>query len=210
MRIIVCARSLALASLFAVSACVDEAGGGEADLRLGVAEAALSSPTCPPGTPAELAPGAEQDLAFALDAIGVQKYRCSNTAAGSPAWTFVAPDAKLFSACGHQVGTHYAGPTWALANGSTVVGAVDASVTVDATAIPWLLLSVVSHDGPPSQLTLTSAIQRVLTTGGRAPATGCDADHLGATADVSYTATYLFYRERPQALESNTRCGASS
>jgi hypothetical protein len=36
-------------------------------------------------------------------------------------------------------------------------------------------------------------IQRVQTEGGAAPATGCDADHPGATARVPYTAVYHFY-----------------
>ncbi len=37
-------------------------------------------------------------------------------------------------------------------------------------------------------------VQRLDTTGGLAPATGCDASHVGDTARIDYTATYYFYK----------------
>ncbi len=43
-------------------------------------------------------------------------------------------------------------------------------------------------------LTSTTFIQRLNTTGGLAPAGGCDATLVGATAPVAYTADYYFYR----------------
>ena len=36
-------------------------------------------------------------------------------------------------------------------------------------------------------------IQRLNTKGGRAPTTGCDAQHQGEMARVNYTADYYFY-----------------
>jgi hypothetical protein len=36
-------------------------------------------------------------------------------------------------------------------------------------------------------------VQRVRTSGGLAPATGCDAAHAGAVVRVPYTATYCFF-----------------
>ncbi len=42
--------------------------------------------------------------------------------------------------------------------------------------------------------TSTTFIQRVNTTGGVAPAGGCDADRVGTTTPVFYTADYYFYR----------------
>src|SRR5688572_20804585 len=104
-------RNLMLASLLVAPACVagvDDDGqlDGNTDDDLGVVEASLSSQYCPAGTPAELAPSADQHLTFVLDATGVQKYSCNATATGA-AWTFVAPEAGLFKDC-HQYGIHYA------------------------------------------------------------------------------------------------------
>src|ERR1700691_5221461 len=44
---------------------------------------------------------------------GVQIYTCKDGG-----WTLKAPDAKLFDSAGNSVGTHFAGPTWKLADGS--------------------------------------------------------------------------------------------
>ena len=108
---------------------------------------------------------------------------------------FRAPEADLFGKRGRIAGSHYAGPTWEGLDGSTVVAGRVAGVTVDATAIPWLLLQATSNtgDGRMSDVTF---IQRLETVGGLAPATGCDAAHIGAVADVPYTALYAFYEAR--------------
>jgi len=210
MKNIALVRNFALASLFVVPACVDTVDDdGDLSEVEGAAEtAALMASACPPNTPAALAPAIDQDLAFVFDATGVQKYACNATATGA-AWTLVAPDALLLDAGGTVIGTHYAGPTWEYKDGSTVVGARVAGVTVDASAIPWLLLSTPSHGGPDGKLTDVTAIQRLVTGGGIAPAAAsCDASHLGAATDVAYTAKYFFYRTRSRHTEGNTRCGA--
>ena len=161
---------------------------------------AIGADACPAGIPATLAPAADQDLAFALDARGVQKYSCN--AAG--AWVFVAPDAEVYRDNQTFI-HHYAGPTWEWLDGSTVVGAKVAGATVDPTAIPWLLLRAASHNDVVGKMTDITAIQRASTTGGNAPAGACTP---GATADVPYTAVYLFYRTKADHPENNTRCGA--
>ena len=161
---------------------------------------AIGASACPAGIPGALAPAADQDLAFALDATGVQKYTCS--AAG--AWVFVAPEADVYRD-GVTFIHHYAGPTWEWLDGSTVVGARVSGATVDATAIPWLLLRAVSHGPIEGKMTAVTAIQRVLTTGGLAPAGTCTP---GDTAEIPYTAQYLFYRTKADHPENNTRCGA--
>jgi len=74
-------------------------------------------------------------------------------------------------------------------------------------AIPWLLLGATSHGGENGKMTQVTSIQRLSTVGGLAPATGCDADHVGATADVPYDADYFFYRTRTKHQENNIRCG---
>ena len=60
-------------------------------------------------------------------------------------------------------------------------------------AIPWLLLKT-SPAGRTGVLTPTTYIQRIHTTGGVVPSTGCDAAHAGATTAVFYTADYYFHR----------------
>jgi hypothetical protein len=212
MRSIILVGNLALASLFVAPACVDTVDAiddsEDGEPALGTTEATLSSLGCPYTTPADLAPAADQDLAFVLSATGVQKYTCAAGTAG-PVWTFVAPYADLFSYCGEHVGTHYAGPAWEYEDGSIAFGAKVAGVTVDPTAVPWLLLTVTSHTGPTGKMSNITSVQRLATTGGNAPATGCDAAHLGANISVPYTASYYFYRTRTTNQQRNTRCGAA-
>ncbi len=168
----------------------------------------IARDACPAFVPASLTPSADQTLDFVLDGVGVQQYACAHTATGY-AWTFIAPDADLFLPHNDQVviGHHFAGPTWQYEDGSEVVGKKVAAVTVDKTAIPWLLLVAVSHGGDDGRMTEVTSIQRLSTAGGLAPATGCDAAHLGDTANVPYTATYFFYRERDANETDNLRCG---
>ena len=199
---VVFAWSLALVSLLALPSCVDSVD------ELGTDEAALLSCACPAETPAVLAPPPNQSLAFVLDAIGVQRYACNATATGA-AWTLVAPIANLLNN-GLAAGTHYAGPTWAVNDGSTVVGARVQGATINDTAIPWLLLSATDHGGTwLGAVSDVTSIQRLSTTGGLAPTTGCDAGLLGATVDVPYTAKYFFYRTSILLPQLNTRCGAT-
>jgi len=161
---------------------------------LATTEAALSSRQCPPPVPAALAPGADQELFRVLPAEGVQIYACTATG-----WVFESPDALLLKDGvdddGDRVilGHHYAGPTWEYKDHSFVVGVRLAGATVDPTAIPWLLLRAGSTSAT-GVFSAASRIQRLQTTGGTAPATGCDATTLGAKARVPYTATYYFYR----------------
>jgi hypothetical protein len=65
-------------------------------------------------------------------------------------------------------------------------------------AIPWFLLKVVgAQDGPTGgdKLSKTTFIQRLNTSGGVAPSTGCTlSTDVGKMALVPYTAAYFFYR----------------
>ena len=198
-----------LSVVLSAGACaVEDPDIDTADPEVGTIESAVSSKhICPAGVPPELAPAADQGLAFVLHATGVQKYTCASGATGFT-WTFVAPEADLFTRHGCQVGTHYAGPTWEYQDGSTVVGVRAAGASPDATSIPWLLLTAASHGPDEGKMTQVTSIQRLSTTGGLAPATGCDADHAGAAADVPYTADYFFYRTKTRHPEHNLRCGA--
>ncbi len=145
--------------------------------------------------PAALAVPAGHELAFEVDAKGVQIYVCGESG-GAPAWAFQAPEAKLVGPRGEPAGTHYAGPTWEAADGSKVVGAKVEGATPDPAAIPWLLLRAASHDGN-GRMAAVTFVQRIQTRGGVAPAEGCGAATAGAVARVPYRAVYSFYRKAP-------------
>jgi len=72
------------------------------------------------------------------------------------------------------------------------------NATVDKTAIDWLRVTVTTTEGGPrGVLARTTFIQRVNTTGGLAPDTGCSsAADVGKSAFVPYTADYNFYDDR--------------
>jgi hypothetical protein len=127
-------------------------------------------------------------------AIGVQIYRCTETAPGVFNWLFVAPEAVLFDEEGNVVAIHYAGPIWESNSGSIVKGARVDGLTMDQTAIPWLKLSTTLSEGP-GIFEGTTFIQRVNTTGGLAPAKAATAANLGEEVGVPYTADYFFYRK---------------
>jgi hypothetical protein len=146
--------------------------------------------TCDAGAP-ELAVPPGHTLAFALDAEGEQIYACAGDPA--PAWTLQAPRATLLGRHGQPAGTHYAGPTWRAADGSSVVATKVAAATPDASAVPWLLLRATSH-AEQGRMTRVSFVQRVETSGGLAPGEGCSEASRGATVRVPYRARYCFYR----------------
>src|SRR6266508_1664230 len=88
---------------------------------------------------------------------------------------------------------------WAKVHANDPITGKKGAVTVDQKAIAWLLLDRVgSQDGPTGgdTLTKTTFVQRLNTTGGLAPSTGCSSlTDLGNTAFVPYTADYFFYQK---------------
>jgi hypothetical protein len=125
-------------------------------------------------------------------ADGVQIYTCE--AKGSLfQWSFKAPEANLFDKEGRQIGTHFAGPTWKMADGSAIVGEVIAKVDApEKDAIQWLLLRVKAHEGQ-GVLAEAAFIRRTETKGGVAPRAGCDASHVSEQARMRYSAIYQFF-----------------
>jgi hypothetical protein len=127
---------------------------------------------------------------------GVQIYTCTATPTG-PKWTLKAPDAKLLDASGKVIGTHFAGPTWKLSDGSQVRGELIASKpSPDPDSVPWLLLraKVGTATATFSSITL---VRRTETRGGVAPASGCEnQSDLNKATRVPYTATYTFYTNK--------------
>jgi hypothetical protein len=152
-----------------------------------------------PEVPSTLQVPAGCKVSFHAYAIGVQIYTATASASepGKLVWTFTAPEAILLDFDGEVVGIHYAhaGPTrpgWKSNSGSLVVGSRTVPpVSVDPTAIPWLVLNAESTTGP-GVFGGTEYIHRVNTTGGLAPA--APPTQLGQQARVPYTAEYYFYR----------------
>lgn len=172
-----------------------------------------SGPDVPPVPPSLEVP-AGHEVYLAGFAAGTQNYVCVATAAGL-SWRFLGPQATLFLAFRgeprQQIVTHFlspdpmaaARPTWQHSfDSSRVWGRVLASSSDSAYvapgAIPWLLLEAAGAAAGPlggRQLARTTFIQRVNTSGGIAPVTGCsDGAHVGTQALVPYTTDYLFYR----------------
>ena len=144
------------------------------------------------GVPDPTLPPASETTLISLIGRGAQLYSCKSKD-DVPAWTFVAPEATLYGAGGAAAGTHAAGPTWTLKDGSSVHGTVVAQrPSADPDAIPWLLLKAAKNGGPGS-LAAVTYIRRSDTRGGKAPSTGCDTAHLGAEQRIPYTATYTFF-----------------
>jgi len=125
-------------------------------------------------------------------AIGAQVYACAATADG-PKWQFVEPQAILYDDHARLIGIHFAGPTWQTRDGSQVKAARVDGVTVDPTAIPWLLLKQTSTT--PGRLAATTYVQRLNTRGGLEPAPSkCSTATVGNERKVLYTADYRFWR----------------
>jgi hypothetical protein len=142
--------------------------------------------------PQQLLPPGNDQLLLQVHAKGDQIYICQEGVT-QYAWTLKAPDAQLFDKDGKPFGKHFAGPSWEANDGSRVTGKAVANVpSPDADSIPWLLVSVVSHEGS-GVLSRTTSIQRLNTKGGKAPAAGCDSTHAGKELRVPYSADYLFY-----------------
>jgi Protein of unknown function (DUF3455) len=159
-----------------------------------LASTAAVAQAAEPGIPAEIQIAKGNKLYLEAHATGVQIYDCV-AVPGGHAWSAATPRADLFGKNGKRIGIHYGGPTWETKDGSKVVARRDSGVTVDATAIPWLRLSVTSTT--PGRLGRTTWIQRVATVGGLPPAAGeCTAATAGTREEIPYSAEYRFWKPR--------------
>src|SRR5512134_36484 len=178
----------------------------------------------PPPLPPGMAPvPAGNKLFLGTHATGTQNYVCRPSGAGV-AYVLFTPEATLVDEDGDQVITHNFSPnpfepntdpkvvadgtiraTWQYRDTSRVWAKLhqagadgNGAVTVDKRAIAWLLLDGVgSQDGPTGgdKLTGTTFVQRLNTTGGLAPSTGCSSlADVGNQVFVPYTADYFFYK----------------
>jgi hypothetical protein len=184
-----------VAGLAALASSACASTPAESETNLANDAEGMSGSVCPADVPAAINPAADQSLKGIVNAVGVQVYMCGPSAAAPTtlAWQFVNPQANLLTDDGHLVGTHFIGPAWQGKDASSVVGAKAASATVDSTALPWLLINATSHGDVDGFFSDVTSIQRLATTGGNAPTTGCDTSKLGAILQVPYTAEYAFY-----------------
>jgi len=135
------------------------------------------------------APG--ETLIATIHAQGAQVYECRADAAGKLAWQFREPIATLL-VNGKTIGRHYAGPTWGLNDGSTVVAKVSGRAPgATASDIPLLKLEVTSRRGA-GQLGSATTIQRLGTKGGVA---GGPCEQAGTFLNAPYSADYAFYKK---------------
>ena len=142
--------------------------------------------------PQQLQPPANEQLLLQVHATGDQVYICEDAVARF-SWILKAPDARLFDKDGKPFGKHFAGPSWQANDGSRVTGKAAAnSPSPDPNSIPWLLVTIVSHDGN-GVLSRVTSVQRLNTNGGKAPTSGCDASHVSQEVRVPYSADYRFY-----------------
>ena len=167
----------------------------------------------PPAVPDNIQVPAGSKAFLVGHAYGTQNYVCLPSGSGV-AWMLFTPQATLFDDRDRQVTTHFFGPNpdenntiravWQHSRDTSAVWgrAIAASADpnfVEPGAIPWLLIQVVgTEDGPTggNRLSETIFIQRLNTSGGVAPSTGCAAaTDVGKSAFVPYAADYFFYRE---------------
>jgi len=166
----------------------------------------------PPPMPSNIQVPAGHEAFLKGHAVGTQNYICLPSGAGF-AWTFFGPQATLFNDGDEQIITHFLSPnpfesgmpraTWQHSLDTSTVWAMAVASSSNTAfvapgAIPWLRLEVVgAQDGPTGdQLSATTFIQRLNTSGGIAPSTGCAlSTDVGKKALVPYEAYYFFYRD---------------
>ena len=166
----------------------------------------------PPPMPSNIQVPAGHTAFLKGHAVGTQNYICLPSGAGF-AWTFFGPQATLFNDGDEQSITHFLSPnpfesgmsraTWQHSRDTSTVWAMAVASSsspafVAPGAISWLRLEVVgAQDGPTGdQLSATTFIQRLNTSGGIAPSTGCAlSTDVGKKALVPYKADYFFYRD---------------
>jgi hypothetical protein len=183
-------------------------------LSAALAQATGGGHPSPPSVPANLEVPAGNKPYLAGHAIGTQNYVCLPSGSGV-AWTLFGPQATLFQNDAKQLITHFlsANPaengtpraTWQHSRDTSSIWAAATASSSDPNyvasgAIPWLLLRVLGAQYGPDggdKLTATTFIQRVNTSGGIMPATGCAASaDIGKKALVPYEAEYFFYKAK--------------
>jgi hypothetical protein len=181
----------------------------------GTAVASAQSEVTPPSVPEAIQVPVGNTLFLAGHAIGSQNYVCSPSDGGYK-FVLFTPQATLYTDDNQQLTTHFYSPnpvedgtvraTWQDSRdtsrvwGQAIQSSTDPSF-VAPDSIPWVLLRRTgAQPGPAGDggLGLPSAtfIQRLNTSGGVAPASGCNSpEDVGRQVFVPYSADYLFYTD---------------
>jgi Protein of unknown function (DUF3455) len=138
-------------------------------------------------------------LVVSYQAEGVQVYEAVVGKGGQLEWKFEGPLADLSDADRKKAGIHYYGPAWEATDGSKVVKVDDKKLQLaDApkpdSDLPWLLVPVKADDlkdAKPGILSNVAYVQRVATSGGRAPKER--PNRAGGKIAVPYKAVYYFW-----------------
>jgi hypothetical protein len=193
-------------------------------LTVSLSQSALADEVQPPDVPTDIQVPAGNVAFLKGIATGTQNYACTPDGAGF-AWILFTPEATLFNNADKQRITHFNSPnpeedntdprvvaegtiraTWQARDTSSVWARVFPlskpsfdPAFVRPNSIAWLLLEKRGvQEGPTGGdlLTRTTFIQRVNTSGGLAPATGCSqASDVGKKAFIPYTADYFFFTD---------------
>ena len=188
-------------------------------------QAAWADDIVVPPVPANIAVEAGNVPFLLGHGVGTQNYVCLPTSTGV-GFALFTPEATLLGGDEEQITTHYFSPNPFEANTNpalTAVGPIRATwqhshdgslvwaqakaggsstdpAFVAPNAVAWLKLTVVGVDkgfAGGDVLTKTTFVQRLNTSGGVAPSTGClSAADIGHLAFVPYTADYFFYRAK--------------
>ncbi|MDX6709842.1 MAG: hypothetical protein QOH96_858 [Blastocatellia bacterium] len=181
-------------------------------------EPAYAQKVTPPPVPANIQVPPGNKAFLEGHGVGTQNYIClpSVTSVSGFAFVLFTPQATLFKDNDRQVITHFNSPnpveggtirvTWQHSRdtsrvwGEVLPGNSSSDPNFVAPgAIPWLLVTIVgAQDGPTGGDTLTDTtfIQRLNTSGGVAPSTGCASlADVGHQAYVPYTADYFFFEK---------------
>jgi len=186
-------------------------------------QSAFADDVTPPPVPTNVAVPAGNEPFLVGHGVGTQNYVCLPSGAGV-AFTLFTPEAHLFSDDEQQLTSHFFSPnpfehntnpalaavgpiraTWRHSRDSSTVWAQakpgDSSSDprfVAPNAVAWVKLTVVgTEEGPAGGDTFrkTTFVQRLNTSGGLAPSTGCNSPaDVGHLAFVPYTADYFFYK----------------
>jgi len=157
---------------------------------------ALHAAEATPGVPEAIRIAVPVDHLFDYRITGVQIYVCAKKGDAEYAqfeWQFKSPEGSIINDAGDAIGRHFAGPSWAMNDGSKITAeVVGRTAAPDKKDIPWLLLKTTSINGA-GKLARVSYVQRLQTEGGTAPGEGCDAASVGKEYRSAYSARYHFY-----------------
>jgi hypothetical protein len=132
-------------------------------------------------------------VALEFTGRGAQVFSCA-AKDGVYAWALLGPDAQMYDAAGNIAAKHFYGPSWQANDGSTIKGKVLVANAAPSGAkdAPWLVLQVISAEGPGIFAGVTT-ITRTATEGGAPPEAPCNAAASGQTVKVPYSARYTFF-----------------